>query len=156
MYTWRNPPVDFIGAEAARQTLFALALGDLLPRLVIHTLQVTPLGENNYRINLVVENSGYLPTYTSEQGKKRKAIRPVRLELEMPAGARLVNGRSRVELGHLEGRSNKFDVTSCWGESPTDNRLRTEWVVFAEPGSSLNLHVLSERAGSIHRLIKLD
>ena len=128
MYTWRNPPVDLIGAEAARQTPFALALGDMLPKLAIHTLQVTPLGENNYRINLVVENTGYLPTYTSEQGKKRKAIRPVRLELELPAGARLVNGRSRVELGHLEGRSNKFDVTTCWGESPTDNRLRTEWV----------------------------
>ena len=95
----------------------------MLPKLAIHTLQVTPLGENNYRINLVVENTGYLPTYTSEQGKKRKAIRPVRLELELPAGARLVNGRSRVELGHLEGRSNKFDVTTCWGESPTDNRL---------------------------------
>jgi len=156
MYTWRNPPVKFIGAEAGRQTPFALALGDMLPKLVIHTLQVTPLGKNNYRINLIVENTGYLPTYTSEQGKKRKAIRPVRLELELPDGARLVNGRPRIELGHLEGRSNKFDVTTCWGESPTDNRSRNEWVVNAKPGSTLKLHVLSERAGSIHREIKLD
>jgi murein tripeptide amidase MpaA len=156
MYTWRNPPVKYIGAEADRQTPFALALGDMLPKLVIHTLQVTPLGKNNYRINLVVENTGYLPTYTSEQGKKRKAIRPVRLELELPDGARFVNGRPRIELGHLEGRSNKFDVTTCWGESPTDNRSRNEWVVNAKPGSTLKLHVLSERAGSIHREIKLD
>ena len=156
MYTWRNPPVKFIGAEAGRQTPFALALGDMLPKLVIHTLQVTPLGKNNYRINLIVDNTGYLPTYTSEQGKKRKAIRPVRLELELPDGARLVNGRLRIELGHLEGRSNKFDVTTCWGESPTDNRSRNEWVVNARPGSTLKLHVLSERAGSIHREIKLD
>jgi hypothetical protein len=67
-----------------------------------------------------------------------------------------MNGRPRVELGHLEGRSTKFDVTTCWGESPTDNRSRTEWVVCARPGSRLVLHVLSERAGSIHREIILD
>jgi len=59
-------------------------------------------------------------------------------------------------VGHLEGRSNKFDVTTCWGESPTDNRMRVEWVVSAKPGSSLKLHVLSERAGSIHREVQLD
>jgi hypothetical protein len=47
-------------------------------------------------------------------------------------------------------------VTICWGESPTDNRSRSEWVVCAKPGSSLKIHVLSERAGSIHREIKLD
>jgi len=156
MYTWRNPPLKFIAAEAKRQTPFALALGDILPRLAIHALQVTSLGKGNYRINLVVENAGYLPSYTSEQGKKRKAIRPVRTELELPDGVLLVNGKTRVELGHLEGRSNKFDVSTCWGESPTDNRLRTEWVVSARPGSVIKLHVRSERAGTIHQDIKLD
>jgi hypothetical protein len=127
----------------------------MVPRLTIHTLQVTDLGESHYRINLVVENTGYLPTYTSEQGKKRKAIRPVRAEIELPEGASLVNGRPRVDLGHLEGRSNKFDLASIWGESPTDNRARTEWLVRAQPGTELVLHVLSERAGSIHQRIKL-
>jgi len=156
MYTWRNPPVKLIGAEASRQTLYALALGDMLPKLTIHTLQTTALGDDHYRINLVVENGGYLASFTSEQCKKRKAVRPVRAELELPEGAQLASGKKRMEVGHLEGRSNKFDVTTCWGESPTDNRMRVEWVVSAKPGSSLKLHVLSERAGSIHREVQLD
>ena len=155
MYTWRNPPAQWMGAEAARNAAFALAAGDLLPHLSLHTLEVTPLGEGDYRLNLVVENSGFLPTYTSQQAKKRKAVRPVRLELELPQGARLVSGKRRVELGHLEGRSNKLDVTSMGASSPTDNRLRAEWVIHAPAGTDVPLHVRSERAGTLHYVVHL-
>jgi murein tripeptide amidase MpaA len=155
MYTWRNPPVALIGAEAARNTPFALALGDMLPRLKVHTLDVKALGGGDYHINLVVENTGFLPTFTSQQGKKRKAVRPVRAELELPEGVKLVNGKRRIELGHLEGRSNKMDVATIWGESPTDNRARYEWVLNAPSNSIVKLHVVSERAGTIHQDVTL-
>ena len=39
-----------------------------------------------------------------------KAVRPVRLELELPAGATLVGGKQKQEIGQLEGRSNKLEV----------------------------------------------
>lgn len=160
MYTWRNPPPGFMGAEAERNAPFALALGNLLPRLAIHTLEVTPLGDSaqggvDFRLKLVVENTGFLPTYTSQQGKKRKATRPVRAELELPAGISLINGKRRVELGHLEGRSNKLDLTMPGADSPTDNRARTEWVLHAEPGAVINLKVISERAGVLRREVRL-
>ena len=156
LYTWRNPPAAWMGAEAARNVPFALALGDLLPRIAIHTLEVAALGASEYRLNLVVENSGFLPTFTSEQGKKRQATRPVRAELDLPEGARLVSGRRRVKLGHLEGRSNKLDVSSTWGASGTDNRARAEWVVSAPSGTELSLKVLSERAGTIQATVRLE
>lgn len=156
MYTWRNPPPAFIGAEAKRNLPFPIALGNMLPRLSIHTLQVKPLGNQDFHVQLVVENSGFLPSYTSLQGKKRKAVRPVRAELELPSTARLVSGKLRLELGHLEGRSNKLEVGAVWGAAPTDHRARTEWVIHAEPGSEIGLQVLSERAGSIRRKLKLD
>ena len=155
MYTWRNPPLHLMGAEAARNMPFTLALGDMLPHIDLHTLEVTPLGGGDYQLNLVVDNTGFLPTYTSQQGKKRAAIRPVRVELVLPEGVSLVNGQRRVELGHLEGRSNKLDVTVLWGEAPTDNRARTEWVLHGPEGASVELHISSERAGSIHRSIQL-
>ena len=66
---------------------------------MLHTLEVRPLGSGDYRLNLVVENAGFLPTYTSAQGKKRKAIRPVRAELELPDGVKLVNGQRRTDVG---------------------------------------------------------
>ncbi|HSQ27183.1 MAG TPA: M14 family metallopeptidase [Anaerolineales bacterium] len=156
MYTWRNPPPAFIGAEAKRNLPFAIAMGNMLPRLSIHTLDVKPLGNQEFHIQLVVENSGFLPSYTSLQGKKRKAVRPVRAEIEIPDTTKLISGKLRVELGHLEGRGNKLDATALWGASPTDHRARTEWVIHAEPGTEVGLQILSERAGSIRRKLKLE
>ncbi len=155
MYTWRNPPPACIGAEAKRNLPFATALGHLLPRIKIHTLNVSPLGNQDYHINLVVENCGFLPSYTSNQGKKRKAVRPVRAQLKLPEAAKLVSGKLRVELGHMEGRSNKLETTALWGAAPTDNRARAEWIIHAQAGSEMELHVLSERAGNIRIPIKL-
>jgi murein tripeptide amidase MpaA len=155
MYTWRNPPQQFMGAESELNVPFALALGDLLPHLKIHKLEITRLNGKDYQLNLVVENTGFLPTYTSQQCKKRQAVRPVRVEMDLPERVKLLYGKQRTVLGHLEGRSNKLDVSSFWESSPTDNRARLEWVVRGEVGSILQLHVLSERAGTIHQEIKL-
>ncbi len=156
MYTWRNPPLAFVNAEAERVLPFTMALGNLLPRLSVHTLQTESLGENKYRINLLLENTGYLPTFTSEHGRKRKAARPVWVELDLPEGARLVAGKWRTELGHLQGRSNKLDVASVGDFGITDNRARHEWVVEAAPGSCLKIHILSDRAGAVHKEVVLS
>jgi murein tripeptide amidase MpaA len=155
MYTWRNPPPALIGAEAKRNLPFAVALGNMLPHLSIKSLQVKPLGNQDFHIELVVENNGFLPSYTSVQSKKRKAVRPVRAELTLPETAKLVSGKLRVELGHLEGRSNKLEVSAVWGAAPTDHRALTEWVIHAEPGAEISLQILSERAGKIQRKIEL-
>jgi murein tripeptide amidase MpaA len=155
MYTWRNPPQSHVGAEAERNTPFALALGDLLPRLALHHLEVKPLGDGDYHLNLVVENAGFLPTSTSVLGKNRKAVRPVRAELELPEGVSLVDGRRRVELGHLEGRSNKLDVSAIWTDGNTDHRGRVEWTLRGQAGAVVTVHALSERAGSLHWQVQL-
>jgi murein tripeptide amidase MpaA len=155
MYTWRNPPHHFMGEEAARNVPFALALGKMLPHLQIHTLDVTEVGTGTYTINLVVDNDGFFPTYTSNQGKKRKSMREVRVELDIPEGVEVINGRHKETLGHLEGRSNKIGQTFMLA-TPTDNRARREWTVKASAGTKLDLHIFSERAGSIHKQIRLD
>ena len=152
MYTWRNPPVDFLFLEVERNTPFALMIGELLPKLSVKILEVAPLGNGDYRINLVVDNTGFLPTFTSEQGKKKKIVRPVRVELEFPEGVKLVIRKQKTEMGYLQGRSNKLDVMSLWDdEASTDNHGRVEWVINGSSGSIIKVHILSERAGSIHQ-----
>jgi murein tripeptide amidase MpaA len=149
LYTWRNPPLDFMEAEAARHLPFILSLGNLLPKLHIHTLKTTSLSNGNYSLNLVVENSGFLPSYTSQQAKKRTVVRPLLVELELPAKCKLLTGKRRSELGHLEGRSNKLDVTSLGANSPMDNRARLEWTLNAPAGTHITIHITSERAGKL-------
>jgi len=165
LYTWSNPPHAFLGAEAERNLPFALSAAEMLPRLGLRTLELEPVGGagqgggqsglRDYRLKLVVENRGYLPTNTSAQGKKRPFVRPVRAELELPEGASLLSGKRRVELGHLEGRSGNFWATQIWVAEPTSNRARAEWVLRAPAGSELEVKILSDRAGSIRRTLKL-
>jgi murein tripeptide amidase MpaA len=154
-FTWRNPPQNQLEAEVTRNIPFALALGNLLPHLEIAQLSATQVGPDTYHINLIIDNPGYLPTYTSQQGKKRKALRPVRVQLELPDGAILIDGELKLDAGHLEGRSNKIRLTAMGANSPTDNRTRAQWVVKAPSGIELKFSINSDRAGSIYRTLLL-
>ena len=157
MFTWRNPPRSMMGEEAEMNSAYALSLADMLPRLTRHTLCAQRLAdEGNYRVRLVVENSGFLPTYTSAQGRTRKAARPVRVELGLPEDVQLISGREKTELGHLEGRSSRLSVSAVNAASPTDNRAWTEWILRGAPGAEIQLHVLSDRAGSLHETVVLS
>ncbi len=157
MYTWINPPRSLVGEEAERNTTFALSLADMLPKLTVHTLALERLtDEGDYRLRLVVENSGFLPTYTSAQGRKRSAARKVRVELALPESVRLTSGKAKTELGHLEGRSGKFSVSTMYAASPTDNRAWTEWVLRGPPGAEIQVQVRSDRAGTLYESVVLN
>jgi len=147
MYTWRNPPHHFMGEEAERNVPYILMLAELLPRLQVHTIESTMLADGTYHINLVVDNAGFLPTYGSSQAKTCGA-RPVWVEVEMPESSEFIQGRRRTDLGHLEGRSNKLAVFT-FRPPGMDNRGRTEWVVRANAGDTVILHIKSDRAGSL-------
>lgn len=156
MYTWRNPPPGLMGEEAETNTAYALALADMLPRLSLHTLEVERLSDSgDFRIRLIVENSGFMPTYTSEQGRSRQAARPVRVELVLPETVRILSGQEKKELGHLQGRSSRLSVSALYAASPTDNRAWTEWVLRGASGQVVEVHVLSDRAGSLHETVTL-
>ncbi len=149
LYTWRNPPHTLMEAEAAKHYPYILSLGHLLPHIQVHTLNSTALGNGNYSLNLIVENTGFLPSYTSQQAKKRAIVRPLFVDLEVPEECRIVIGKRRTELGHLEGRSNKLDVSTLGADSPMDNRARVEWTINAQTGTRILLHITSERAGKL-------
>lgn len=156
LFTWRNPPIHLIGKEAALHTPFILSLADMLPHIMIHHLTIKNLREDHWLVELGLENSGFLPTYTSQQAIKRGVIRPIVVELTLPPETNLVSGKKRHELGQLEGRSNKDTISSVMGSSPTDNRVRASWVISAKQGCEVQLSIHSERAGTIRKTITLS
>ncbi len=157
MYTWRNPPPDLMGEEAEKNTAYALSLADMLPRLSLHTLDVERLSDSgDFRVRLVVENSGFLPTHTSDQGRSRNAARPVRVELVLPESVRIQSGQEKTELGHLQGRSSRLSVSALYAASPTNNRAWAEWVLRGESGKVVEIKILSDRAGSLHETVTLQ
>ena len=63
---------------------------------------------------LVVQNTGWLPTYVSKRALDRKVVRGVIAEIALPAGATLVHGKRREVLGQLEGKAYKHTGVSFW------------------------------------------
>lgn len=151
--TWANPPHKHMQEESAKQIPFMLSLGDMLPRIQIVKTEVKAVGENVWAVRLGIENSGYLPTYTSQQGKSRLASRPITAVLKLPGGAKLAAGKERTEIEALQGRSNKWGT--FFDGSPTDNRALLEWVVEAPAGCVMEVIITSERAGKIRKQIEL-
>lgn len=153
LQTWRNPPPRLLQAEIERHLPFVLALGEMLPKLDLPLLEARRLGERTWMIRAGVENTGYLPTFTTNQARSRKSVRPVLAKIELSSDARLIEGHREVTLGYLEGRSNKFGTST--DSASTDNRGLAVWLVEADPGTAVTVVVTAERAGTVRRTLQL-
>jgi murein tripeptide amidase MpaA len=151
----QNAPLKYLPDMCKKHSRFTLSHASLNPYLSLRTLDVNRQGENVYRVVAVIENNGFLPTYTSQKALERQDVRPIEAELQLPEGVSLMAGERRQDMGQLQGRSNK--IWSWWsGASPTDNRRKVEWVFKATPGSRVELTVRAQRAGVVRQVIALD
>jgi hypothetical protein len=88
---------------------------------------------------------------------KRNLLRGVLAEIELPAGARLVSGKAREELGELEGWAYLHTGISFWpNRKPTADRVHCDWVVNAPRGTEIELRAGHERAGAVQARVRLE
>jgi hypothetical protein len=146
---WYNIPFDRLEKEVAPHTDWLIYLGLAAPRLAVRSFTAEPIAENLWRVRLIVENTGWLPTNGSQQAVDQQVVGGVTAELMLPAGAHLVDGESRRSLGQLEGRSGQRSTATWWGYSPgTPDRAVADWVVAAPAGTALSAKVSHDRGGS--------
>jgi len=109
-----------------------------------------------WKIALVVQNTGWLPTYVSKRALNRKTVRGVIAEIALPPGATLASGKPRDDVGQLEGKAHKHTGVSFWPDyNVTDDRIKLEWIVRAEAGATVQLTARHERAGTVRAEIVL-
>jgi murein tripeptide amidase MpaA len=148
MYALGNVPLPLLEAEVAPHSQWALYLALISPRLAVRSFTAEPVGAGAYRLRLVVQNSGWLPTNVSQKAVDRRVVRPLEVDLELPGGAVLASGEKHLELGQLAGRPSSGSMLG-WdvGNEPTSERVRAEWVIEAEPGSEVAVSARHPRAG---------
>lgn len=156
MYAWSNPPPQFLEKEIARFPNWVIWHLLISPRLEIYEASVSKLGNDTYRIRLVVHNIGWLPTYVTEKALEKKLVRGCICEIELPAGATLETGKLREELGQLEGRAYKPSAPFRKQADPTKDRAKVEWVVCAPKGGVVKLMVKCDRAGVVRKEVTLE
>ena len=156
MAAFVNPPPHRRESEIARFPQWLLWQALTSPRLELRETRVAPAGEDTWRVRLVVQNSGWLPSYVSKMAAQRKLLRGVLAEIELPAAAELVTGKRREALGELEGWSQRHTGVSFWPDrKPTDDRAYVDWVVKAPPGTRVGLTAWHECAGRIRTSVTL-
>ncbi len=152
LYAFRNPPPEFLERELAKFPQWLVWHLAISPKLELLEASATALGDETYRVRVIVQNTGWLPSYVTKQALEKKVTRGVICELELPEGATLEAGKAREELGQLEGRAY---VDASPGVDSTTDRAKAEWVVRAPPGSSVQLVARHDRAGVTRATIAL-
>jgi hypothetical protein len=158
LYTFLNPPPELLEKEIAPFAEWLVWHNLVSPCLELHEASVQPVGDDTFRVRVIVRNSGWLPTYITKKALEKKILRGLVAEVELPAGTALVQGERRLESGQLEGRAHKPGSSFAWAglaTDPTDERAKFEWIVTASPGTTLRITVRHERAGVIHANVTL-
>jgi len=155
-HAFGNPPLGLLERELERFPKWLLWQALLSPKLELVNADAQAIGEGSWRIRLVVQNTGWLPSYVSKRALERKVVRGVIAEIAVPAGTELVSGRRREDLGQLEGKAYKHTGISFWPDyHVTDDRAKFEWVVKGKKGGSVELTVRHERAGTVRASVTL-
>jgi murein tripeptide amidase MpaA len=149
--TWTNPPGEFLEKEIESFPKWLIWHALISPKLNLREAHVTALGNHNYRVRVVVENVGWLPSYVTKKAVERK-VRGLVCEIEIPKGAKLESGKAREEFGQLEGRAYKEAVL---GGEDTSDRLKVEWIVRTSKGGTVKVVARHERAGTVRTELEL-
>ncbi len=159
LYSWINPPSEMLEREIAKFPRWLLWHLLISPKLELYQVRAERLGGDSWRIVLVVENTGWLPTYVCKRALENNLVRGVVCEIALSPGAELVSGKLREERHQLEGRAYTPATSSSWagwGGDVTDHRLKVEWVVRAAVGAVIQLSARHQRAGTVRARVRLS
>lgn len=130
-YVMHNAPHKLLEEECHKNMMFTFVHAQALPKLTIADVSIDKTADCFYKVTVVIENRGYLPTAGSKLAEKIKTVEPVKVLLQLPQNAILAFGEEEVDLGHMEGWSKR----------------KAEWLVKASTGTEIVVKANSDRAG---------
>lgn len=152
-----NPPGHLLESVIAPHLEVALSQALSGPLLHVRHTAVTRLGDDLWRLRVVVENDGWLPTNITQRAIDQQATTPTIARLSLPDGVELMTGAERVELGQLTGRSAVGrTMRQFTGVDETTDRAHADWIVRAAAGSEIAVEVRHDRAGVASVRLTLD
>ena len=156
-FVLQNPPKHLLKQECEKTTQFMLRYAKVLPQLNIASLSAEKISEGCYKVEAVIENLGYLPTYGSQNAKKLKLDKPV--EAVLNHGVCMI-GESTQKIGDLEGFSGIPSDYTYYGLISTGTMpamaKKVQWLVKAEAKTELVIEAKHERAGTACACIVLE
>lgn len=156
-FTMRNPPPGkFLEEECKNAFMFSLKHASLLPSIQIAGVKVISISTGIFRIEVTIENQGFLPTNISQLAVKKGLAKPIVVEIEFNEGAELVTGRKWIKIDRLEGRSERLPEMIAQPSASDKTRKTVEWLLKAKNNSKIKIKAISEKAGTDKREINIE
>jgi murein tripeptide amidase MpaA len=148
LFMFRNPPAgEELKKLCEKNGEFALRHASTAPELEIEDTKITNLGDNVFKLDVIVANEGYLPTNLTERAIEIGAVDTVKVELK-GNGFDLLDGTRTEDIGHLSGRSEryqKYDRFRDWGSPQKSVR----WIIEAGgTKAKITVRAVSEKGGT--------
>ncbi len=150
-FTRQNPPPHLLLTEIEQYVPWMLWLAEVSPKVVIDDLSVMPIeGDDVFKVSVIVENEGYLPTNITQRALDVEVAVPVRAIVSL-TDAELVSGKTRTDIGHLLGTRDTQRRTGT-----ADARSTVDYVVRVTGRSpSVSIEVRSEKGGVSREEVRL-
>lgn len=147
----QNCPIKFLPEEVDKHVRFMLRQIQTLPRVSFTELKTERIDENVVRIEAVLTNRSYLPSYITAEGLKLKTAKEIEVTLEGES-IEFIEGKSTQKIGHLEGFSGVETMLMMTGPQSTIVKpcaKRVSWVIKAKENTHLVLKAYSNKIGRI-------
>lgn len=138
-YAVINPPAARIAELGKSHAEFALYLSSLFAKVGIAKLEATNQGGGLFRVKAEIENVGFLPTALG-QAVTARAVKATKVQLQV-APESIISGSSKT---------NSVQTLAGSGD-----RVKFDWLIKAKAGDTVELLVVSPKAGSDKRSVVL-
>lgn len=132
-----NPPAEFKDSLLSIKVPYVLELVKNLPVLKIEKSEVTDKGSGIYKVDIWIENQGFIP-FCTEMGKRNKIPVPAIITIEGDK-IELLSGKARTPVNELGGNKS----------------TKLSWLIKSEKNSELIVNLTSKTAGSDSKTLKL-
>ena len=135
-HAFSNPPPQFLERELARFPKWMLWQALTSPKLELVAAECDALGDDSLRVRLVVQNTGWLPSYVSKRALERKVVRGVDRRDRAARGREAACTASGARIWASSKARRTSTRASRSGPTTTSPTiaLKVEWVVRGEAG----------------------
>lgn len=151
----QNPPCKYLLQEVEKTTQFMIENAYALPKIKFESVKAEAVGDGIYKLEAVLANTGYMPTYLTESAKRQKIDQPVQIIVE---GAEVVEGKAVVSAGDLEGISGVKTFYGYEGITTVKHQPQFKkytWIIKGNPTDEVTLNACSQKAGKAEIKVKL-
>ncbi len=156
MYSTRNPPTKLLEETSKKGCDFALAHAACLPKVSMD-VKISVVDSQTKRVDLLLRNDGFLPTYITEIARKGKIVNPTTLQFDVDDSIEIIEGKARQRIEHLDGIFNRnIPRHSAMSISGSTDRSRRKVSFIIKGNGQIKIQWFGDRIGALEKVIQLE